>query len=134
MSDTSNDADMIDSRDVIARIEELEAMAVDANWSTDAEESVMRDLDDDEETELTSLHELAEEGARVAEDWQNGATLIRESYFQEYAEDYAREVFGIREEDMLRWPFCHIDWDEAAEELKTDYTEVDYDGVTYYVR
>lgn len=28
----------------------------------------------------------------------------------------------------------HIDWDGVADELKADYTSIDYDGVTYWVR
>lgn len=32
------------------------------------------------------------------------------------------------------WPLRHIDWDAAAEELKQDYTSVEFDGVTYWIR
>lgn len=32
------------------------------------------------------------------------------------------------------WPNNCIDWGRAAEELKVDYFEVDYDGVTYLIR
>ena len=31
------------------------------------------------------------------------------------------------------WSYC-IDWDRAAEDLKMDYSAIDFDGVTYYVR
>ena len=32
------------------------------------------------------------------------------------------------------WPNNHLDWKAAAEELQLDYTEVDFDGVTYWTR
>ena len=33
-----------------------------------------------------------------------------------------------------QWPLYCIDWEYAARELKHDYTSVDFDGVTYWVR
>lgn len=36
--------------------------------------------------------------------------------------------------DNLKWPCTCIDWDQAARELKYDYTSADFDGVTYYYR
>lgn len=32
------------------------------------------------------------------------------------------------------WPASCIDWDQASRELQMDYTAVDFDGVTYWVR
>lgn len=118
----SNNDDIIDSRDVIERIEELEALEADEETG----------LDEDEAEELRVLRAFAREGSAYADDWPHGATLIRESYFVDYAKEYADDVIGgVRE---ASWPFSHIDWDEAAEDLKTDYTEIDFDGVAYLVR
>lgn len=36
--------------------------------------------------------------------------------------------------DANRWPFTCIDWDKAAQELQMDYTSVEFDGITYWVR
>jgi hypothetical protein len=36
-------------------------------------------------------------------------------------------------ENWLRTSALHIDWD-AANALKTDYTSVEFDGVTYWLR
>lgn len=89
------------------------------------------DLEDKIE-ELNALRALAEEAEGYAVDWKYGATLIRESYFEQYAEELA-EGIGVIPRD-LQWPFTCIDWAEAGEQLKQDYAEVSFDGVTYYVR
>jgi len=116
---TSND-DIIDSRDVIARIEELEEMIREGVDDTD-----------DDRAELTALRALAEQGQYV-DDWTYGATLIRDSYFVDYAKQLAEEIDAIPE--FPTWPTMHIDWEAAADELQADYTDVEFDGVTYWVR
>lgn len=127
-----NTEDVIDSRDIIERIEELEAMELDSTWSTDSEEATERGLDDEEE-ELVNLRALAKDAADYAEDWQHGATLIRESYFVDYAQELAEDITGY-DQSKASWPYTHIDWNAAADDLKQDYTEVEFNGVTYYVR
>jgi hypothetical protein len=114
--------DLIDSRDVIARIAELE----------DALDVPEEDRDEDEVEELAALRELAEEGEGVG-DWQYGAALINESYFTQYAMEYASDIHGSAVDDAA-WPFSHIDWDEAADDLRSDYTAIEWRGVTFYVR
>lgn len=116
--EVSNTDDVIDSRDVIARIEYLEG-DVDA-------------LDADQLHELAALRELAEQAAEYAADWKYGETLIRDSYFQEYAEQLAEDIGAI--DSSATWPNNCIDWERAARELQMDYTSVDFDGVTYWVR
>lgn len=113
--------DVLDSRDILKRIEELADREGDEDDPLEAEE---RD-------ELQALRDLAEEGEQYAGDWQDGATLVRESYFKRYAEELAEDM-GFAAPDS--WPGRHIDWAAAAEELKQDYSEVDFAGVTYLVR
>lgn len=115
----SNDADIIDSRDVIDRLAYLDALD-------------HKDLDDDEVRELAALEALAVQGQDYAVDWEHGEALIRDSYFVDYAKELAEDVGAISDE--LRWPATHIDWDAAAQDLQQDYTAVDFDGVTYWVR
>jgi hypothetical protein len=135
----SNSDDIIDSREVIERIETLASEAEDL-----FRESVE---DDDAETppgfdpthwleswdaeEYRALVALAEAGEGTA-DWTHGATLIRESYFEDYAREFAQDVYGYSEDSS--WPLRHIDWEAAADELKIDYSEIDFDGVAYFVR
>lgn len=111
----SNNEDVIDSRDVIARIE----------WLADTE-------DDDEKAELAALQALADKAEGYCSDWSYGATLIRDSYFTQYAEELADDIGAI--DCNVGWPLTCIDWDQAAKELKQDYTAVDFDGETYWIR
>lgn len=132
----SNSDDVIDSREVIERIEELKAAWSEATGDDYADYSLSGDdlkagLPDDEAVELVALRALAEEGEGV-EDWQYGATLIRDSHFQDYARELAEDIGAVPSE--YTWPTSCIDWEQAARELRTDYTSVDFDGVTYWVR
>ena len=114
-----NTQDTIDSRDVIARIEEL--------GDPDYQRS------EDEHSEYLQLIDLAEQGEQNAEYWTYGATLIRDMYFAEYARELAHDLYYDKLKE-LQWPLTHIDWDAAADELLIDYSELDFGGVTYYVR
>ncbi len=131
----SNSDDTIDSRDVIARIyeleDELECCVVDEENETVASEDGEIDLTDEHE-ELQVLRALAEEAEGYAADWPHGEVLINESYFTEYAQQLAEDIGAIPDE--AGWPACHIDWDAAADALKIDYTEVDFDGTTFLIR
>ena len=118
-NEITNREDIIDSRDIIARIE----------WLEDAAEA--ETIDDDETEELAALKALADE-ADCSPDWPHGETLIRDSYFKEYAQDLADDIGAI---DLnANWPACCIDWDEAAAMLQQDYMSVTFDGVEYWIR
>lgn len=120
MFDVSNLDDIIDSRDIIKRIEELQA------------DQTNDDVDATELEELASLLRLQEECADYVEDWTYGATLVRDSYFKAYAEELADELGTVPAD--VSWPLTCIDWDQAASELQYDYTAVDFDGIKYWVR
>lgn len=129
----TNYEDIIDSRDVIARIEFLETIADEqAEIDADQPEGVtLYGLDEDEQQELKDLKALAEQGEN-ATDWRYGETLIRDSYFVEYAQQLAEDIGAIDRE--ANWPNSYIDWEAAARDLQMDYTSVDFAGVTYWVR
>jgi len=147
---------VIDSRDVIARIEELEseretlADAVtereseyqeakedeaidDAALALEDAKDALTAWDEDEGQELKTLQALADEASGCA-DWQYGETLIRDSYFQQYAEELADDCGMVDAKVSSRWPYTCIDWERAAEELQQDYTSVEYGDVTYWIR
>lgn len=123
----SNYDDVIDSRDVIERAEELAAQYTDHANGGDSEA-----LTDEESIELDRLSALIVQGEDYAEDWQYGATLIRDSYFMTYAQELAEECDLIN--PNAAWPANCIDWERAAWELRMDYTSIEFDGVTYLVR
>lgn len=138
MSIDNND-DMIDSRDVIDRIAEMESEAVSryANGREDLSYGELANLDhcayldEDEAAELRALRELAEQGEGLA-DWQHGETLIRDSYFTEYAQELAEDIGAVKSD--AGWPAYCIDWERAARDLQMDYTSLEFDGVTYWAR
>jgi hypothetical protein len=115
-------ADVIDSRDLIAALADLEPgieVAGEADDPLDADDLELRD----------AIRELAEEGI---EDWEYGAQLIAEHYFEDYARELAEDIGALPRE--YTWPTSCIDWERAARELQMDYTPVEFLGTTYYVR
>lgn len=72
------------------------------------------------------------EQADGCSDWKYGEALIRDSYFATYAEELASDIGAI--DRNAKWPLSHIDWEAAADELKMDYTAIDFDGVEYWIR
>lgn len=158
----SNSEDVIDSRDVIERIDELESerqalvdavtdaedTLADANDPTsaiadnpseivelegavDSAKDELQEWDVNNGDELKSLKALAEEG-EGSPDWSHGETLIRDSYFEDYAQQLAEDIGAINRN--ASWPNDCIDWEAAADALKMDYFSVDFDGVDYWIR
>jgi hypothetical protein len=111
--------DIIDSRDIIERLDELVDQVDDGSANKE------------DRAELATLQALVSE-ASGSPDWLYGETLIRDSYFREYAMELADGTGAIPDE--CQWPMSCIDWDLAARELQTDYFDVDFDGVTYWIR
>ncbi len=149
MSRVDNSCDVIDSRDVIERIAELQELAdavseareafndlVDPDGPeiecAEAEiEAAQEAFDEDLQSELAALKSLAEEASGYAADWEYGETLIRDSYFT----DYAREMLEDCGDLPKNLPhYIEIDWEATARNIRVDYTEVDFDGVTYLIR
>jgi len=129
MTDTiDNSLDVIDSRDVIARIEELESELEGLTSEADALTANLVD----EFAELQTLTALADEASGYTSDWQYGETLIRDSYFEDYAQELAEDIGAI--DNNATWPNNCIDWERATRELQMDYTQVDFDGVAYWIR
>ena len=155
-TEISNSSDVIDSRDIIARIDYLEGelddnapecgdcdglgSKVEVGDGSECEScngtgrlygSNNPDSADDH-AELEALKALADEAEGYAPDWLYGETLIRDSYFETYAQELAEDIGAIKSD--ATWPNTCIDWKQATRELQQDYTSVDFDGVTYWVR
>lgn len=112
----SSTDETIDSRDVFARIDELEALP----GRTPAE--------DDELSALIKLDELAT--AINVEDWADGATLVHDAHFTEYVEQMATHLKLI--DSGALWIRKHVDWIAAANNLKRTYQPVIFEGQTYW--
>jgi antirestriction protein len=141
-----NFADMLDSRDIIARIEWLEEdrethadrIAAASGYVEESPEyhallttgradwqATSPDAD-----ELAALVALAKECEGVR-DWEDGAELIRASYFTEYVQDML-ESCGDLPRDLS--PCIHIDWEATARDFAYDYMCVEFGDVSYWVR
>lgn len=154
----SNTDDVIDSRDVVERIEELElersdlVEAVnDANEKKirlaglseaklahaeavedyDSAKGSLKIWDEDYAAELQILKSLAEEGSNASPDWGHGEALIRESYWVDYVQELCEDIGDIPKNLPH---YIVIDWEKTAENIAYDYSQVNFWGVTYYIR
>lgn len=125
----SNTDPVIDSRDIIERIEELRAHREE--WSANPKLMPWKNKHDDYYAELTALEKLAEEAEGYADDWTHGVTLIHDDYFTDYAREMLEDC-GTIPRDLPTW--VEIDWEATARNVRMDYTGVNFDGVTYWVR
>jgi len=124
--------EMIDVRDIIARVEELEK---DRDYSEDEQTWAEENASDADE--LSALMSILEDlkGYGGDEQWRGDwypVTLIHEDHFEDYAQELAEDIGAVNLD--AQWPNNHIDWKAAAEDLLQDYSEVDVDGTTYYYR
>jgi hypothetical protein len=125
MTDTiSNSDDVIDSRDVIARIEELHDIATD--------ESADQNDRNHANNELQVLQSLQDEAEGYAPDWKHGCALIRYSHWVEYVQELLEDIGDLPIRNLPH--YIEIDWERTAKNIKVDYTSVDFDGVEYFVR
>lgn len=129
----SNSDDTIDSRDIIERIEELEGMlpqnASDVTPGTSEELQEMR-------KELFSLSSFMDQmkGQGGDEQWRGDwypVTIIRDSYFTDYAKEMVLDC-DLHSTELPH--YIEIDWEATARNIRQDYTSIDFDGVTYWVR
>jgi len=145
--------DTIDSRDIIERIEELEGERDALQSALDDSETAFNESEEDSENvaeleneasaargalaewdaseeadELRALQSLAEEAEGYCPDWTYGAQLIRDSYFEQAMDEMVEDCYSLPDLPS----FMTITLDYVA--LQQDYTSVEFDGVTYWVR
>lgn len=127
-TEVSNTDSIIDSRDVIAYLEELEGLIEEARTDgTDEEELAEMEL------EYDRLMRFANTGESEISGWSHGETLIHEDYFTEYAKELTEEL-GYLPAELPGWIADAIDWDQVADAIKEDYTDINFDGVDYWAR
>lgn len=118
----TNDDDIIDSWDIIKRIEELEGLI---------EGEGCEDTCKEYQQELEALKALAEQGESESSDWSYGETLIHRRYWVDYVQELLADCGDI----PRNLPhYIEIDWDATANNIEADYATVDFDGVEYLIR
>ena len=144
-------SDIIDVRDIIARVEELREELQDAMDENEEGhnfdslpmyvEAVSQDYSAahanklyDEAVELRKLEALLNEllGYSGDEQWEGDwypVTLIRDMYFNDYMDDMLEEC-GEIPKNLPGYLTITVDYDA----LKQDYSEVEFEGETYYYR
>ena len=64
-------------------------------------------------------------------EWHNGATLIDENDFEEYCQELCSDIGDLPKEIPH---YIVIDWEATANNIRADYSEIDYQGTTYLYR
>lgn len=141
LDDCPAGADLLDSRDLAARLdalrderdrlEDAREEAASAAGSTDDYRDATDELAAflaDYSAEITDLETL--EGSGIP-DWPHGETLIHERHFTDYCRDLLDDI-GDLPRDLPS--YIVIDWEATADNLRADYTEFTYAGHTYLVR
>jgi hypothetical protein len=119
-------AGILDLRDLADEMDELieaESSTPDIEWNGS-----------DEQWRLFCLRNLNNEfddGMRSYAD-EIDSILIAESDFEEYARELADDLGMI--DNSASWPMNCIDWSQAADELRVDYTSVTFDGIEWLIR
>lgn len=93
------------------------------------EEDFLLELDSSDGERIKEIRNLKEE----IYGWKDGVTFVKDSYFEEFARDEAENIgaFNARENS---WPYSCIDWEKAADQLKDNYSSVEFDGLMYWYR
>ena len=102
----------------------------------DAKENLQDFVTSDDMGEFEQLKEIVKQG-EDSPDWSYGETLIHETYFTQYIKEVIDDCYEMPKDlNSGVWPWNHVemDWDAAAEEAKQDYTTIEADGETYYIK
>ena len=84
------------------------------------------------EYELNLIKEIDELEEEILNgEWEYGTTLIEEDEFEEYCEDLLIDC-GYISKDFPSW--IVIDWENTTDNMKQDYSEVEFRGTTYLYR
>jgi hypothetical protein len=83
----------------------------------------------DEKEKLAELESLADE----VDEWQYGACLVNEDYWEDYCRELCTDI-GDLPKDLPAYIENNIDWVGVSQDLKADYSEIQYQGETYLYR
>jgi antirestriction protein len=126
--------DVIDVRDIIARIEEIEDAQRLHNEEHGEGDWLGAYPSDAEEIALLSTIMEEMKGYGGDEQWRGDwypLILIRESHFTDYVQEMLEDC-GQIPKDLPH--YIHIDWEATARDVQVDFTPIDVDGATYFYR
>jgi hypothetical protein len=156
--------DVIDSRDIIERLETLQEERDALEAEVDETVEAINDWEEPEEPNATTdkefdlLTQAKDSAVFNLKEWDKdfGEELKALNDLEEDASQYASDWrhgesliaddhfvewcqdfasdIGAYDNRKSKWPTNCIDWDKAASELQYDYTEVYYNGNKYWIR
>ena len=123
--------------DMIEDLVELSEMLLDESYSQEEHEAQVERREDLEselnsltEDELEELEEL-ENMEREIPEWGDGNTLVPEEDFEDYCKELCEDI-GDSPSSLP--DYIAIDWSATANNLRVDYSEIEYQGDTYLYR
>ena len=99
--------------DILFEEEEIES------WKQDWQEEIDK---------ISCIDEIENE---IGSEFNYGITLIPEDDFEDFVEQDLKDC-GYISDDFPSW--IEIDWEATAENVKQDYSELEYEGETYFYR
>lgn len=137
--------DIIDTRDLIEKRDELKQSILDSFLETFEhyedrtecfddilfEEEEIQSWKEDLEDEFEQIEEINKIEDEIGSEFDYGCTLVSKDYWEEYVENLLKDC-GYISKNLPSW--IEIDWEATANNVKQDYTEVEYQGQTYYGR
>jgi hypothetical protein len=87
-------------------------------------------LDEDQADELRALIQFQADVLSECSErsWTESPGFIADTYFDQYQYDRQKDIFGAEVVDSKYW-----DDEEWTDDAKAEFTEIDFDGVTYWV-
>ena len=124
--------DLVDELDELTdELDELEAIERSLDPAQDDEASGDGELSADERERMAEVRKRLGILQAFFESAPDDDALIHEDDFEDHAREVAAETCSIA---FDTWPASCIDWEEAAEALRGDYTAYEIDDVTFYAR
>lgn len=84
-------------------------------------------------TELEEIEEINQIEDEVGREWKYGCTLIDEDDFEDYCQELVEDI-GDLPSNLPSYISNNIDWSGVADDLRQDYSELEYQGITYLFR
>lgn len=136
---------MIDTRDLLEEREDLKTTILfDFNevfpqYGTDDFDSILFDEEEIQDwkeiwaEELDTIKRIDSVEDEVGSEFEHGVTLIEEGDFVDYCKELVSDL-GVLPSELPFYIESNIDWEGVAEDLKADYSELEYEGNTYLFR